>query len=180
MSRRPPSGNDEDSYTPRPGDEVVEPLFGALQPDLEQNVGAKGADVPQNEAHRSGTPRASTSRVPVGPPGLLARFRRLLRRRSKASISDWFACPVCGAKVRDGASSCRECGSDERTGWSEATAYDDLDLPEPDGPEIPDTFEEFTRASSPRRAVPPRLLLGLLAVALVLIVARAAQLLFAA
>ena len=54
------------------------------------------------------------------------------------------------------------------------------DLPEPEGPEIPDTFEEFTRASSPRRAVPPRLLLGLLAVALMLIVARAAQLLFAA
>ena len=60
------------------------------------------------------------------------------------------------------------------------TVVDDLDLPEPEGPEIPDTFEEFTRASSPRRAVPPRLLLGLLAVALMLIVARAAQLLFAA
>lgn len=39
-------------------------------------------------------------------------------------------CPVCGEFVPRGARSCRECGSDEKTGWSEAAAYDHLDLPE--------------------------------------------------
>lgn len=42
-----------------------------------------------------------------------------------------FDCPVCGERVPAGAKVCRECGSDERTGWSEDTLYDDLDLPEP-------------------------------------------------
>lgn len=147
----------DDRYVSRPGDEVVEPLFGALRSDPDP-----GAE-----------PRQGPS------PGLLARLRQMLRGKPAAGRRDWFVCPVCGAEVEVGAPSCRECGSDERTGWSEATAYDDLDLPTPEGPEIPDTFEEFTQASSPRRGVPPRLLLGLLAVALSLIVARAAQLIFA-
>lgn len=42
-----------------------------------------------------------------------------------------FPCPVCGERVPAGATACRECGSDERTGWSEDTLYDDLDLPDP-------------------------------------------------
>ena len=40
-----------------------------------------------------------------------------------------FDCPVCGTEVSDAAPSCPECGSDERTGWSENTRYDGLDLP---------------------------------------------------
>ncbi len=194
MSRPPlpgeEDGNDEDRYTPRPGDEVVEPLFGALQPGAGQGVSPRGtgprpADVRPNGARPNGTRpgqdrRAGTSRGHAGPPGLLSRLRGLLRGRPAAGERGWFTCPVCGAEVRRGASSCRECGSDDRTGWSEATAYDDLDLPEPEGPEIPDSFEEFTRVSSPRRGVSPRLLLSLLAAALLLLVARAVQLLFAA
>lgn len=36
------------------------------------------------------------------------------------------------------AKACRECGSDESTGWSEDTLYDGLDLPDPGhGPELP-------------------------------------------
>jgi hypothetical protein len=30
-----------------------------------------------------------------------------------------FDCPHCGAQVSIGASFCRECGSDDQTGWSE-------------------------------------------------------------
>lgn len=32
--------------------------------------------------------------------------------------------------MEEGATACPECGSDERTGWSENTLYDGLDLPE--------------------------------------------------
>lgn len=42
-----------------------------------------------------------------------------------------FPCPVCGERVPAGAAACRECGSDESTGWSEDTLYDGLDLPDP-------------------------------------------------
>lgn len=42
-----------------------------------------------------------------------------------------FTCPVCGERVPAGAAACRECGSDESTGWSEDTLYDGLDLPDP-------------------------------------------------
>lgn len=48
--------------------------------------------------------------------------------------ADWFTCPVCGAEVRAGALSCRECGSDDKTGWSTETEYDGLDLPDPGEP----------------------------------------------
>ncbi len=39
-------------------------------------------------------------------------------------------CPVCGEFVPKGARACRECGSCERTGWSEEAEYDHLDLPD--------------------------------------------------
>lgn len=39
-------------------------------------------------------------------------------------------CPVCGAEVPVGARACPECGSDERTGWSERARLDGLGLPE--------------------------------------------------
>ena len=91
-------------------------------------------------------------------------------------------CPVCGAEVAAGARACRECGSDDTTGWSDATQYDDLDLPDPPSNVIPDTFEEFTGAAlrgsaGPRR--PSRLLLWLLALSLGLVVARALMALLA-
>ena len=43
---------------------------------------------------------------------------------------DWVACPHCGERIRRDAKSCRHCGSDDRTGWSEAAYLDGLDLPE--------------------------------------------------
>ncbi len=45
-------------------------------------------------------------------------------------MSDYFVCPNCGAEVPIKALACPECGSDEKTGWSEDTMYDSLDLPE--------------------------------------------------
>ena len=47
-----------------------------------------------------------------------------------------FECPNCGADVPIGSKACRECGSDEGTGWqsSEEVDYQSLELPDDDGP----------------------------------------------
>jgi hypothetical protein len=42
------------------------------------------------------------------------------------------SCPHCGADIRRDAAACPVCGSDERTGWSEDTYLDGLDLPDPE------------------------------------------------
>jgi hypothetical protein len=39
-------------------------------------------------------------------------------------------CPICGAEVPPNAKACPECGSDEKTGWSEQARYDSLGLPD--------------------------------------------------
>ena len=46
--------------------------------------------------------------------------------------SDWVVCPNCGEKIKRDAVACRHCGSDDRTGWSEGTYLDGVDLPEDD------------------------------------------------
>jgi hypothetical protein len=43
--------------------------------------------------------------------------------------SDWVVCPHCGEKIKRNAVVCRHCGSDDRTGWSELTYLDEVDLP---------------------------------------------------
>jgi len=43
--------------------------------------------------------------------------------------NDYFVCPVCGAMLPMDAKVCRDCGSDESTGWSENTYLDGIDLP---------------------------------------------------
>ncbi|MCL2183509.1 MAG: hypothetical protein FWB85_08580 [Chitinispirillia bacterium] len=40
-----------------------------------------------------------------------------------------FVCPVCGALLPANAKVCRDCGSDDTTGWSENTYMDGIDLP---------------------------------------------------
>lgn len=37
-------------------------------------------------------------------------------------------CPHCGSELSDNALSCSECGSDEKTGWSDMTYMDGIDL----------------------------------------------------
>ena len=39
-------------------------------------------------------------------------------------------CPNCGAEVPLNAKACPECGSDEKTGWSEKAYADNLNLPD--------------------------------------------------
>ena len=39
-------------------------------------------------------------------------------------------CPNCGADVPPRARCCRECGADEKTGWSDEAATGHLDLPD--------------------------------------------------
>lgn len=39
-------------------------------------------------------------------------------------------CAVCGTALSPSARACPECGADERTGWSETSVYDGLDLPD--------------------------------------------------
>ena len=45
---------------------------------------------------------------------------------------DEFICPVCGATVPAKARACPECGSDEKTGWSDQTIYDDTGIEDPE------------------------------------------------
>ena len=39
-----------------------------------------------------------------------------------------FTCPLCGGEVDSKARACPHCGSDEKTGWSESTYLDGIDL----------------------------------------------------
>ena len=48
-------------------------------------------------------------------------------------------CPHCGEDIPANASGCPHCGSDERTGWSDGTYMDGLDLPDED------EYEEIRR-----------------------------------
>ncbi len=73
-------------------------------------------------------------------------------------MSDYFICPNCGAEVLIKALSCPECGSDEKTGWSEDTMYDGLDLP---------AFEE-TRKSSSKSLFQNKFLLYIVAIMTIL------------
>jgi hypothetical protein len=49
-----------------------------------------------------------------------------------------FICPVCGALLPASAKACRDCGSDDNTGWSENSYLDGIDLPFDD-----DEYEEM-------------------------------------
>lgn len=42
------------------------------------------------------------------------------------------ACPHCGAEIPSDSRCCPNCGSDDRTGWSEQTYLDGLGLPDDD------------------------------------------------
>ncbi len=73
-------------------------------------------------------------------------------------MSDYFICPNCGAEVPIKSLSCPECGSDEKTGWSEDTMYDGLDLP---------AFEE-TRGNSSKSLFQNKFLLYVVAIMTIL------------
>lgn len=43
-------------------------------------------------------------------------------------MSDYQVCPYCGAQIRKKSTVCTSCGSDERTGWSDQTYLDGIDI----------------------------------------------------
>ncbi len=53
--------------------------------------------------------------------------------------TDTVVCPYCGESIPRKASACPHCGSDERTGWSEKTYLNGIDL----GEEV--DYEEIRR-----------------------------------
>jgi hypothetical protein len=59
-------------------------------------------------------------------------------------------CPNCGAEVPPRAKACPECGSDEKTGWSDEAHASGLDLPE----EQFDHEDFVEREFGGRKAVP--------------------------
>jgi hypothetical protein len=61
-------------------------------------------------------------------------------------------CPYCGATVAYNATACPTCGSDERTGWSDKTYLDGIDV----GDDI--DYEEITRKEFSPNVHKPRLL----------------------
>ena len=72
------------------------------------------------------------------------------------SQTDWAImadepCPNCGAQLPRRARACPECGSDERTGWSEPGTAEHLDLPD----EAFD-YDEFTQREFGTGQVKPR------------------------
>lgn len=78
---------------------------------------------------------------------------------------DSFECPNCGAEVRVGKKSCRECGSDAGTGWMDSAEidYQSIDIPEGYGPE-----DEAGGAQGPGRTqIVAAILLALIAVIVV-------------
>jgi hypothetical protein len=75
-------------------------------------------------------------------------------------------CPCCGEDVPARAKACPGCGACAETGWSEAAAYDDLDLPNREFDYQAFVDSEFGEAPAPGRRRP---LWWVVVVALVLI-----------
>ena len=61
-------------------------------------------------------------------------------------------CPHCGADLPRNARACPECGSDEKTGWSEAAAASGLDLPDEEF-----SYDEFIEREFGSEKKPPGL-----------------------
>ena len=68
-------------------------------------------------------------------------------------MKDWVACPHCGERIDRDATACRYCGSDDRTGWSEATYLDGIDIPEPDDYEEGLQTEGFRKPKSDKKGL---------------------------
>lgn len=78
---------------------------------------------------------------------------------------DNFVCPHCGAELSDDTKFCRECGSDEQTGWSTDAEKDTSGIPsEYTEADYNDFIEkEFGRPKNRKK------LLGLITTALIII-----------
>ncbi|MBK8801777.1 MAG: zinc ribbon domain-containing protein [Fibrobacteres bacterium] len=66
-----------------------------------------------------------------------------------SGAGEGFVCPNCGEELPGGSKFCPECGSDEKTGWSEDTYLDGVSLP------YDQDDEENTELSPDENAKPP-------------------------
>ena len=66
-----------------------------------------------------------------------------------------FVCPHCGAEVPVGAPACRECGSDEQTGWSEGADVWGAGIPAGYGRDEDFDHDEFVEQELPGQAAVP-------------------------
>ena len=48
-------------------------------------------------------------------------------------MNEYVRCTHCGEEIKRSAKACPHCGSDERTGWSESTYLDGINLPDDEG-----------------------------------------------
>ena len=62
-----------------------------------------------------------------------------------------FTCPVCDEEVPANAKACPECGACEKSGWSETTRNDGLDLPDEEFEYDEFVAEEFGSGSRKTR-----------------------------
>lgn len=60
-------------------------------------------------------------------------------------------CPNCGAEVPPRARACLQCGSDERTGWSDEARTSGLDLPDQEF-----NYDEFVQREFGGKSPKPR------------------------
>ena len=66
---------------------------------------------------------------------------------------DFFICPHCGTRVPAGATSCRECGSDDETGWSDSAGEWEENVPSADyGSDDDFEYDEFVADEFPDQA----------------------------
>jgi uncharacterized membrane protein YvbJ len=80
-------------------------------------------------------------------------------------MGEWVVCPHCGEQIKRSATSCRHCGSDDSTGWSEGTYLDGIDLPEEGD------YEEGLEREGFRRPAPTanKIAMGIVSAILILV-----------
>jgi hypothetical protein len=71
-----------------------------------------------------------------------------MKRRRKRET---FVCPHCGADVAVGAASCRECGSDDETGWSQDADVWEAGIPAGYGSDDDFDYDEFIEQELPEK-----------------------------
>jgi hypothetical protein len=69
-----------------------------------------------------------------------------------------FVCPVCGGTVSADAKACPDCGADERTGWSDRTYLDGIDV----GDEI--DYEALVQSEFPTSSPRPKIRFNVMAI----------------
>ncbi|MFP4163049.1 MAG: zinc ribbon domain-containing protein [Chitinispirillaceae bacterium] len=83
-------------------------------------------------------------------------------------MAEDYVCPCCGGPISANARFCRHCGADERTGWSDQTYMDGIDLPDED--EYEELRErEFGYKKSKTRHVGWRTIIGFVLLLLMVI-----------